>query len=150
MTTATVDLFIEADRLLAEWSMSYLFLKGFSGIRGKSSSIYLIESNEQGFLLVSVWTRLLSISACKCRNLSVKVKGKSKDLLGASIILAFRVLVINTSLIGDASRCRGCQKAWCYSIVSLVPNTAGRLAAVWVTKEPEAHSTAFIFQIWDA
>lgn len=113
--------------------------------RGRKSSSIWYKVMNQVFDWSSFRSRLLSISACKCRNLSVKSKGNSKDLLGASVILAFRVFVINTCLIGDWSRFFGCQKAKCYSIVSWVPNAAGRLAAVWVTKRTWSLQHSFLF-----
>lgn len=46
-----------------------------------------------------------------------------------SIMLAFRSLVIKTCLIEDRSRCSGCQKAKCCSIVRTISSCLGNKAA---------------------
>lgn len=88
--------------------------------------------------MVSFWRRFSSLSVWKCGNLNVGKLEAGAPLSWAhlSITLAFRSLVIKTCLIEDRSRCSGCQKAKCCSIVRTISSCLGN---------KEARGSAFHF-----
>lgn len=116
--------------------------KGFTE-RGKKWRV--AGRNERAGLYWSVSGEGIQVSLCI--NMEIWLwgaGGRREDLLGTSIMLAFRGLVIKTCLIEDQSRCSGCQEAKCCSIVRTISSCLGNKANLQPTAQ------LFILQPWEA